>query len=303
MLVRECLCVGGDDLKQVLVDCGVEGDVLGCWIEFDVQRCELFGVVEEKKCQCNELSKQIGQFKKVGEDVDEQIVVVGVFKKEIEVLEIMIESVEIEFEIFELFFLNVGYELILVGVFEEDNVFVCIVGDKLEFGFEVVVYWDVGFEFGVFDFECGVKIIGVCFIVYCGFGVCFECVLVNFMFDLYGKVGYVEMLLLFFVNEVSMFGFGQLLKFVEDVFCVEEYGYYLILMLEVLFVNLYCGEMFDEVLLLLCYFVWMLCFCVEVGSYGKDVCGLICQYQFFKVEFVQFIYFDQSYEVFEQFIV
>ncbi|MEM1244718.1 MAG: serine--tRNA ligase [Acidobacteriota bacterium] len=300
MLARERLRAGGDDLNQALVDRGVEDGVLARWTELDLQRRESLGVVEEKKRQRNESSKQIGQLKQAGEDADEQIAAVGALKKEIEALEQTIEGVETELETLELSLPNVGHESTPVGASEEDNVVVRTVGELPELGFEAAAHWDVGPELGVLDFERGAKLAGARFTTYRGLGARLERALANFMLDLHGRAGYVEALPPLLVNEASMLASGQLPKFADDAFRVENHGYYLIPTSEVPLVNLHRGETLDEDELPLRYTAWTPCFRAEAGSYGKDVRGLIRQHQFFKVELVQITHPEQSYEALEQ---
>lgn len=117
------------------------------------------------------------------------------------------------------------------------------------------------------------------------------------MIDLYiGMYGYEEINVLLLVNVELLCGIGQLLKFEDDLFkiVVGELICYLILILEVLLINIVCDEIVDVDQLLLCMIVQLMCFCVEVGSGGCDVCGMICQYQFEKVELVIVCCFEQS---------
>lgn len=118
--------------------------------------------------------------------------------------------VEIDVKLIEfiIIFLNILVDSVFVGVDEDDNVEVCCWGILCEFDFEFKVYWDLGEDFGIFDWERGGKVIGVCFFFYKGFGVCLECVIYNFMLDEYGKEGYIEVIIFYMVNYDFMFGIG-----------------------------------------------------------------------------------------------
>ncbi len=296
MLARERLRSGGDELNAALMARGVSSDVLGRWKELDVRRRESLGQVEEKKRQRNEQSKAIGALKKSGEDASEQIAAVGQLKGEIEVLESGIEEVESEIETIELALPNVAHESTPVGASEDDNVVERTVGEPTKLGFEAKAHWDVGPELGVLDFESGAKIAGARFTTYRDLGAKLERALANLMLDLHTGAGYTEMLPPLLVNEASMLASGQLPKFADDAFRVEQHGYYLIPTSEVSLVNLHRGEVLEEGDLPLRYTAWTPCFRAEAGSYGKDVRGLIRQHQFFKVELVQFTHPERSYE-------
>lgn len=178
---------------------------------------------------------------------------------------------------------NLLYESVLVGKDEDENVEISIWGEILSFDFEIKDYVDIvdGLNKGI-DFEVLVKIIGSCFVVMCDKFVCLYCVLVQFMLDIYiVEYGYIEMYVLYLVNVDSFYGIGQLFKFGEDLFYIqfvieEGQGLFLILIVEVLLINFVCDEIFVVKDLLIKMIVYMFCFCSEVGSYGCDICGLIC---------------------------
>ena len=300
MLARERLRSGGEDLAQALVARGVEDGVLGRWIDLDQRRREALGKVEEKKRQRNESSKEIGALKKNGEDASAQIAAVGQLKGEIETFERDIEAVQVELDALELALPNVAHESVPVGASEEDNRVDRTVGEPTELGFEPAAHWDLGPALGILDFERGAKITGARFVTYRGMGARLERALASFMLDLHAAAGYTEILPPLLVNEASMLGSGQLPKFADDAFRVEQHGYYLIPTSEVPLVNLHRGETLDEENLPLKYTAWTPCFRAEAGSYGKDVRGLIRQHQFFKVEMVQLAHPDRSYEALEE---
>lgn len=142
---------------------------------------------------------------------------------------------------------------------------------------------------------------GSCFVFYKGLGVRLECVFINFMMDLYmDEYGYEEIFFLYMVNCISMIGIGQFFKFEEDVFKIKEEDYFLIFIVEVLVINLYCDEILSGDQFLIVYIVYSVCFCFEVGFVGRDICGFICQYQFNKVEFVCFVKSEDFYDELEK---
>ncbi len=125
-----------------------------------------------------------------------------------------------------------------------------------------------------------------------------ERALINFMLDLQTQHGYTEMLPPFLVNRESMQATGQLPKFEEDLFHVDD-GFFLIPTAEVPVTNYHRGEILKEEDLPLKYTAYTPCFRKEAGSYGKDTRGLIRQHQFDKVELVKFARPESSYEELE----
>lgn len=127
----------------------------------------------------------------------------------IKILDIELREIDEKLDMILMLILNILYEFILVGELEDDNVEICKWGEVCEFDFELKVYWDLGIDLDIFDFENVVKVIGSCFVFYKKLGVRLEWVLINFMMDLYlNEYGYEEMLLLYMVNCVSMIGIG-----------------------------------------------------------------------------------------------
>jgi seryl-tRNA synthetase len=121
------------------------------------------------------------------------------------------------------------------------------------------------------------------------------------MLDLHtAEHGYREVLPPFIVNRHSMAGTGQLPKFEQDLFKLEQWDYFLIPTAEVPVTNIHQGEILDEEKLPICYTAYTPCFRSEAGSYGKDTRGLIRQHQFNKVELVRFSKPEDSYAELEQ---
>lgn len=274
----ECLCISR----------GFEFDVFV--LEFLEVDCKCIQVwIQELQSLCNSCFKVIGQVKVKGEDVLVIMVEVVVFVDELKVLEVVLDELCEKIEVILMGILNLLVDDVLVGVDENDNVEQVCWGILCQFDFKVFDYVELGVCNGWLDGEIVVKLFGLCFIVLCGLIVCLYCVLVQFMVDLYiSEYGYEEINVLLLVNVDLLCGISQLLKFEDDLFkiVVGDFMCYLILILEVLLINIVCDEIVDVECLLLCMIVYLMCFCVEVGSGGCDVCGMICQYQFEKVELV-----------------
>lgn len=127
----------------------------------------------------------------------------------IKVLDVEINVIDEELCGIIIILLNLLDDFVFVGVGEEENVEVCCWSELRIFVFELKLYWEVVENLGILDFECGVKVVGSCFVYYKGLGVCLECVLYNFMLDLYVyEYGYIEMIMFYIVNDIVMFGIG-----------------------------------------------------------------------------------------------
>ena len=186
------------------------------------------------------------------------------------------------------------------GKDEADNKMVRSWGDILEFSFAPQPHWEVGERLEILDFPRAGKISGSRFALYCGDGARLERALINFMLDLHtGEHGYREIFPPFLVNAKSMTGTGQLPKFAEDAFKIEDRDYYLIPTAEVPVTNLHREEIMDGAELPLRYAAYSACFRAEAGAHGRDTRGLIRQHQFNKVELVKFVLPENSPEELE----
>lgn len=155
-------------------------------------------------------------------------------------------------------------------------------------------------ELDILDFERAAKVTGSRFVFYKGLGARLERALLNFMMDLHAdQHGYTEMLPPQIVNRDSLTGTGQLPKFAEDVFKLEELDYFLIPTAEVPVTNYHRDEILDIDDLPKKYVAYSANFRSEAGSAGRDTRGLIRQHQFNKVELVQFVKPEESYEALE----
>jgi len=141
---------------------------------------------------------------------------------------------------------------------------------------------------------------GARFALYWGVGAALERALISFMLDLHTRLhGYLEVLPPFIVNAASLTGTGQLPKFKQDLFKLENSDYYLIPTAEVPVTNIHRNEVLEENDLPRYYAAYTPCFRSEAGSYGKDTRGLIRQHQFNKVEMVKLVHPETSYDELE----
>ncbi len=178
-----------------------------------------------------------------------------------------------------------------------------IVFDKNILNFKHKTYLELNEQLKFFDFEKGTKLTGSRFTVYNEIGARLERALINFMLDTQSNNGYKEVQVPIIVNRQSMFTTGQLPKFEEDMFKIQDSEYFLIPTAEVPLTNLHREETLNEKDLTLKYMAYTPCFRKEAGAYGKDFKGIVRQHQFNKVELVKFCKQEDSYNELENLVL
>jgi seryl-tRNA synthetase len=262
---------------------------------------------EELQAQRNQLSKQIGQRKAKGESVDEIMAQVAGAKEELDRSAARLEQIQPELQALLLAVPNLPHESVPVGADEHANREVRRWGKPRAFTFTPRDHVDVGTPLGL-DFETGVKLSGSRFTVMKGQVARLHRALAQFMLDVQTQQhGYTECSTPYIVNAESMLGTGQLPKFEADLFAVkkggqegEEGALYLIPTAEVPLTNFVRGEILAPEQLPLKLTAHTPCFRSEAGSAGRDTRGMIRQHQFDKVEMVQIVHPDRSYEALEE---
>ena len=196
---------------------------------------------------------------------------------------------------------NLPHESVPVGRSSDDNVEVRRWGQPRQFDFPPKAHWDLGPELKILDLERAAKITGARFAVYWGAGARLERALMSFMLDVHTREhGYTEVFPPCLVNSASLFGTGQLPKFKDDLFKVEDHDFWLAPTAEVPVTNLFRDETLDADQLPIRLCAYTPCFRSEAGSYGRDVRGIIRVHQFHKVEMVKFTRPEQSYDELEK---
>jgi len=196
---------------------------------------------------------------------------------------------------------NLPHETVPAGRDEADNRLERQVGQPPHFDFAPRAHWDLGPALGVLDFERGAKISGSRFTVLRGAGARLERALINFMIDLHARQhDYQEVWVPQLVLRESMQATGQLPKFEDDAFKTVDPELFLVPTAEVPVTNLHRDEILAAEELPLRYVCYTACFRREAGSHGKDTRGIIRQHQFDKVELVQLVRPEESYQVLEQ---
>jgi len=269
-------------------------------IGLEKDRRDTLARVEDLKRQRNEASKLIGLKKRNKEDASEVMASMKAVSDEIEALDTKVRDIDTGLRDLLLNIPNIPHKSVPVGAGEEDNPVVKTWGEPGKFAFIPKNHWDIGEALDIIDFERAGKITGARFAIMKGAGARLERALINFMLDLQtGENGYTEILPPFMVNRESMTATGQLPKFEEDLFHVDDGQFLLIPTAEVPVTNIHRGEVLPEESLPVKYTAYTPCFRREAGSYGKDTRGLIRQHQFDKVELVKFAHPDSSYDELE----
>ncbi|MEG0199377.1 MAG: serine--tRNA ligase [Comamonas sp.] len=268
---------------------------------------------EELQSKRNQLSKQIGMLMGKGEkDAAEAAKAeVATLKTELEQSATRLEQIQTELQAMLVAVPNLPHESVPVGADETGNVQVRAWGTPKTFDFEVKDHVDLGTPLGL-DFEAGVKLTGSRFTVMQGQIARLHRALVQFMVDLQTEEhGYTECYVPYIVNSDSLKGTGQLPKFEGDLFAANKGGQdaepvpdtaalYLIPTSEVPLTNLVRDEVLAEDRLPIKLTAHSPCFRSEAGSAGRDTRGLIRQHQFDKVEMVQIVHPETSYEALEE---
>jgi seryl-tRNA synthetase len=265
----------------------------------DEARRRFLTEMEELRHRRNLLSQEIGQKMKERhlEAAEALKAQVGPINSRIKDLETRVAEEDGWVRDFLLNLPNLPHASVPVGASSEDNPVVRTWGKPPPFDFEPRPHWEIGEALDILDFERAAKITGARFALLKGPGALLERALINFMLDLHTqKHGYLEVLPPFMTNRAAMIGTGQLPKFREDLFKLEDWDYYLVPTAEVPVTNIHREEILREEDLPLLYTAYTPCFRSEAGSYGKDVRGLIRQHQFNKVELVKFTLPETSYQ-------
>ncbi|MGC4049519.1 MAG: serine--tRNA ligase [Paludibaculum sp.] len=268
--------------------------------ELDKQRRAAIAEAEQLKARVNAESAEIGKLKKQGVDTAEKQQEVRQIRERITALDENVKALDESFRELLAGIPNIPHESVPVGKSADDNVEVRRVGTPPVFDFEPKAHWDLGPELGILDFDRAVKLTGARFALYWGLGAKLERALINFFLDVHGREhGYTEVLPPFMVNSASLYGTGQLPKFAEDLFKIENHDFWLIPTAEVPVTNIFRDETLEADSLPVKLCAYTPCFRSEAGSYGRDVRGIIRQHQFQKVELVKFTRPDQSYQELE----
>ena len=289
-----------DRIKGMIGDRGYDLDV-SRFEALDQERRKRLTSLEELRHRRNQVSEEIAAMKKRGEDASEIIAQMKDVSSRIKEKEKELSRFLEELDQLLMIMPNIPHDSVPVGKDENDNPVVRTWGEIPERDFEALPHWEIGERLGILDFTTAARIAAARFALYRGMGARLERALISFMLDVHTKEhGYTEVLPPFMVNSTAMTGTGQLPKFKDDLFKIEEWDLYLVPTAEVPVTNIHREEILAEKDLPLYYVAYTPCFRSEAGSYGKDTRGLIRQHQFNKVELVKFALPEDSYEELER---
>ena len=289
-----------DATAAALARRGVAKETLQKAKDLDAKRRALVGETEALKAKRNAASKEIGKIAKDGGDI-------AAAKDEMRkvgdrIAEIDRELAQVDHDLRETLLMipNVPAPEIPTGMDSTANVVVRKVGEWKDPAFKIPTHIEIGEKLGIFDFPRGVKLTGTGFPIILGQGAKLQRALIQYMLDLHCREqGYTEMLPPFVVNSDSMTGTGQLPKFAEDLYHCEIDDFWLIPTAEVPVTNFYRDDILNGKDLPVKLTAYTPCFRREAGSAGKMTRGMLRVHQFDKVEMVNFVHPDHSFEQLE----
>lgn len=291
-----------DLVKTKTAKRGLATDMLDRFMEIDARRLAILGDVERLKNRRNIVSKEISVFKKSGDDASAEPLIAEMKEANSRIKELDDELANVLEALQEIVMTvpNLCDESVPEGMDDTDNIEVKVWGEKPSFAFEPKPHWDLGVDLGILDFERAAKLSGARFAILSGLAARLDRALTNFMLDLQTiEHGYKEILPPFLVNTPTMTSTGQLPKFAEDLFKIQDWDLYLIPTAEVPVTNIHRDETIAETELPIKYTAFTPCFRSEAGSHGRDTRGLIRQHQFNKVELVKFTTPETSFDELE----
>lgn len=292
-----------EEVKNALSNRGEDFDVsvIDRVVELDEKRRQNLVEVENLKSKRNKDSAEIPKLKKAGQSTDALMAEMKKLSDDIKGIDAEVSKIDEEIQFIMLRIPNIPHPSVPDGKSDEDNVEIRKWGEPRKFDFDFKAHWDVGTDLNLLDFERAGKVAGSRFTFYKGLGARLERSVINFFLNTHVEDhGYTEVLPPYMVNRDSMTGTGQLPKFEEDAFKVENNGFFLIPTAEVPVTNLHRDEILKAEDLPIKYAAYSACFRSEAGSAGRDTRGLVRQHQFNKVELVKFAKPEDSYDELEK---
>ncbi|MBX2849255.1 MAG: serine--tRNA ligase [Acidiferrobacterales bacterium] len=293
-----------NDIQSVVERLKVKGYTfdVDAFQSLESQRKNLQVEVEDFQAKRNSRSKLIGKTKAEGGDVDALMKEVASFADQLKDSQEKLEQIKAELLALTQGVPNVPHESVPAGDSEDDNEEVSRWGEPSDFDFDVKDHVDLGENLGGLDFETATKITGSRFVVMKGAVAQLHRALTQFMLNTHTQEhGYQEVYVPYLANQTSLLGTGQLPKFEDDQFKTQsEDGFYLIPTAEVPVTNIVRDTILSDEELPLKMVAHTPCFRREAGSYGRDTRGMIRQHQFEKVELVQIVKPEDSYQALEE---
>lgn len=277
--------------------------------QLELRRKDVQSKTEQLQAERNSRSKSIGKAKAAGEDIQPLLDSVASLGGQLAEAEAQLKEIQQAFEELSMNMPNIPADDVPTGKSEDDNIQVSLWGEPKVFEFEAKDHVELGEALagkgGLMDFEAGSKLTGSRFVVMRGPMARMHRALTQFMLDVHTQEhGYSETYVPYIVNQHSLRGTGQLPKFEEDLFKIsrddQDNDFYLIPTAEVPVTNLLRDEIVTEDELPIRMTAHTPCFRSEAGSYGRDTRGMIRQHQFEKVELVQLVKPEDSWQALEE---
>lgn len=268
----------------------------------DDQRKKLQAESDTIQSKINSASKEIGQLIAKGqkEEAEKKKQEVAEFKSSIQPIGDKLTETEKQLQDVLIRLPNIPSDKVPSGKTPADNVVVKEGGNKPQLAKDAVPHWDLIKKYDIVDFETGAKITGRGFPLYKGKGAKLQRALIQYFLDYNTNAGYLEYLPPFMVNEATAYGTGQLPDKEGQMYYMPADNFYMIPTSEVPLTNIYRDEILKETDLPIKMTAYSPCFRREAGSFGKDVRGLNRVHQFEKVEIVQLVRAEKSYDVLEE---
>lgn len=267
---------------------GINLDILSI-AALDEKRLAVSSKLETMQRTMNEAAAEIGKLVREKKDAGSAKARMKELSDGIKEKEAALHDIEKEVSDIAMLIPNIPDDSVPDGQSEEDNRLVRSWGNPPKFDFEPRSHVEIGEKLGILDMKRAAKLSGSRFALYSGAGAKLERALISFMLNRQSDNGYEEILPPFMVNGKAMTGTGQLPKFADDLFKIEDGDYYLIPTGEVPLTNMYADEILDGDRLPIKMCGCTPCFRREAGSYGKDTAGIIRLHQFNKVELVKIV--------------
>ena len=273
-------------------------------LKLDEQRKKLQLEFDNTQAKINSSSKEIGQLMAKGEKEKAEAIkqTVPSLKTSLQPINDQLSETEKQLQNELVKLPNLPSEKVPAGRTPEDNVMIREGGNKPSLPKDALPHWELAKKYDIINFELGNKITGSGFPVYKNKGAKLQRAMIQYFLDYNTAAGYTEYLPPHMVNEATAFGTGQLPDKEGQMYFVSEDKFYLIPTAEVPVTNIYRDEILKETDLPIKMTAYTPCFRREAGSYGKDVRGLNRVHQFDKVEIVQIVHPDKSYDVLEEMV-
>jgi seryl-tRNA synthetase len=255
---------------------------------------------DTKRGEQNSFNEQMAKVEKGSDEFKKLVSDLKAKAEEVKTLEIELKNAEAELKAKMEVLPNIPEEDVLAGG-KENNEVIKMVGEKPVFDFPIKDHVELGKNLGMFDFETASKVSGTNFSMYRGLGARLEWALINFFISEHNNSGYEMIIPPNLVVEQSAYTAGQLPKFKDDVYWVQD-GLCLVPTAETVLTNIYRDDMLEEKDLPKKFFAYTPCYRREAGTYRASEKGLIRVHQFNKVEMYQFTAEDKSKEAFEELV-